>query len=155
MSKSSTFASPSAGLLLLLPLRQVRQVRRIKNESLHRIIAITCEYRSPVFCEILSARCLCRQSASGSAPPFTEKTNGVKVPCSMFMIRSLYARFFTFSWFLSTCSSVRWHWEALFVFVTHTSKKAFCAFLHALFARISGLASSDKNWVHSEHFENA
>ena len=97
MAKSSTGA---VGLEAeRLPLMHIKLARNIKKESLHRMLETIFSYGSPVFSEILLAKCLWNLEHSGPRLPQTEKTNGVKVPCSMFIMRALYCRFFSFSCF--------------------------------------------------------
>ena len=76
-----------------LPLTHIRQARRIMNDSFVLTTFMTLLYRCSVFAAILWTRCLWKRSHSGDITPLREKTSGVKVPCSTFMMRSLYWRF--------------------------------------------------------------
>ena len=74
-------------LKLRLSLTHIKPARMIRKDNLVQIQVITCTKRSLYFDAILSAMCLWYAEHSESSPPFIEKTNGVKVPCSTFMMR--------------------------------------------------------------------
>ena len=74
--------------------------------------------------------------------PLTEKTNGVKVPCSMFIIRLLYFRLFSFSCFSNNFSVFTLCCDAELVLVILTSKNSFWPSFHTPLTLTSGLELS-------------
>ena len=125
-----------------LPLTPIRHARRIINESFVLIMFMTLLYLCSVLVAILLARCLWKRAHSGAITPLREKTSGVKVPCSTFIILSLYLRFFAASCLANIFSGDKWACEGAFKFVSRTSKKAFCTGRQKPRALISGLAPS-------------
>ena len=93
--------------------------------SLHLIKFITYAYLSPDLIASFSARDLWNCIHSGPILPVVVKTNGVKVPCSICITRSLYSLFFASSCLLRMDGMDELTWEAQSAFVTLTSKKAF------------------------------
>ena len=71
----------------LLPLMHSNAALKMMKESLHRIQVMMLLYLSPVFFAMRSANYLLNFVHSGANPPFTAYTSGVKVPCSICMIR--------------------------------------------------------------------
>ena len=68
------------------PLRHRSVAFMARNDSLVRRYCITSSYRSPLDLLILTASALWYKSFSCPITPVVVKINGVKVPCSMFMI---------------------------------------------------------------------
>ena len=137
--ETSSNSSIVTRLWLRLPLTHIKADLRIRNDNLYRMVEIIFSYLSPVLIANRSATCLWNIEHSLTIPPETEKTDGVKVPCSVFIIRLLKFRFFSCSCFFRRISFVRWICDEEWVFVTLTSKKAFWPALHTPLALISGL----------------
>ena len=90
VNAKSSQVSPLKFDKVLEPLKQSNEARRTKKDSFTRMSRVTSSYRSPVLVAILFASVLWNREASGAITPFTVKTNGVKVPCSISMTRWLY-----------------------------------------------------------------
>ena len=93
--------------ILFFPLTPLTAVNTLlKIENLIRVLKklMTSAYRSPRFSEMRVAIHLWYFLASTPIPPKVDITIGVKDPFSICMTRSLYIRFFSFSWVSYTFS---------------------------------------------------
>ena len=84
-------------LIALDPLKHNNVALRIKKEIFTRMYLITSSYLSPFLVLIFSASSLWNFWHSCPIAPDVVNMSGVRVPCSTWMIRLLYWRFFSCS----------------------------------------------------------
>ena len=104
--ETSSNSSIVLKLWLRLPLTYIKADLRIRNDNLRRMVEIIFSYLSPVLIANHSATCLWNIEHFLPVPPEADKINGVKVPCSMFIIRLLFRFFSCSSYFLLWGESV-------------------------------------------------
>ena len=108
-----------------LHLMQSRADLKIINDNLYLITAITFSQLSLNFSAFFWAICLWNIKHSEPNTSLTENSNGVTVPCSMFIIRLLHSRFFSFSCLNNTLSIFTLWCDAELVLIIWISEMRF------------------------------
>ena len=126
----------------LLPRKHRRVDFKAKKDNLTLRYLITSSYFSPFFVLSFSASDLWYLAHSNPITPVVVKISGVKEPCSTCITRRLYWRFFSCSWWVRMVFIWVFFWLSLLMFVTRTSKKAFCPCLQNPRARIGPVVVS-------------
>ena len=104
----------------LQPRRHITAARIKANPTRHRIQLAVTLYGRSVFSAVNDDSLLIKLSVSLLHPPVHDRIIGVKVPCSMSLIRSSYLHIFAFSPVRVVCSTWKCLWNNIVVLVLNT-----------------------------------